>query len=77
MVDQYLEAIDRREKKLIGFLEQPRTMDEIVESWIIYGKERRPRYFFEYGERGMIGKHLELLIKHGRVRLKNNLYALA
>ncbi len=77
LVDRYLEAIDRRERKLIEFLTQPRTMDEIVDSWIIYGKERRPRYFFEYGERGMIGKHVDLLVKRGRVRLGNGRYALA
>ena len=76
MVDQYLEAIDRRERKLIEFLEQPRTMDEIVESWIIYGKERSPRYFFEYGERGMIGKHLERLIGQGRAQKISERYNL-
>jgi glyoxylase-like metal-dependent hydrolase (beta-lactamase superfamily II) len=73
---QYLEVIDQREKRLIKFLEQPRTMKEIVNRWLIYGRERKPRFFFEFGERAMIRKHLERLMKEGRVQEKNDRFVL-
>jgi glyoxylase-like metal-dependent hydrolase (beta-lactamase superfamily II) len=65
--EDYLAVIDERERKLIELLKEPRTMKEIVESWIIYGREREPKAFFELGERGLMKKHLNRLIKSGAV----------
>ncbi len=65
---QYLAVIDQREGRLIEFLRQPRTMKEIVDRWLIYGKERKPRFFFEFGEEAMIKKHLKRLTRAGLVR---------
>jgi len=76
VVEQYLDAIDRREKKLVEFLKQPRTLKEIVNHWIIYGKERTPRFFFEYGEEAMMRKHLERLLRKGLVRQNEDCFAL-
>lgn len=70
----YLEVIDERERKLIELLKEPRTMKEIVESWIIYGREREPKAFFELGERGLMKKHLNRLIKSGAVVQKKDHY---
>lgn len=76
LAEQYLEVIAWREKKLIEFIGQPRTMREIINHWIIYGKERQPRFFFELGEEGMMGKHLERLIKKGLVRQNDDRFVL-
>jgi len=76
LAEQYLGVIDQREKKLIAFLGQPRTMEEIVNHWIIYGKERKPRFFFEYGEASMMRKHLERLVREGVVREKDEHFVL-
>ncbi len=65
--DNYLAVIDKRETALLDFLSSPKTMDEIVEQWIIYGKERKPREFYEYGERAHMQKHLERLMSAGTV----------
>jgi glyoxylase-like metal-dependent hydrolase (beta-lactamase superfamily II) len=67
MVETYLNVITQREKKILEFLERPRTTDEIVERWIIFKRELQPRYFFEFAERGMIIKHLERLIRNGNI----------
>ncbi len=67
LVETYLSVITRREKKILDFLERPRTTDEIVERWIIFKRELQPRYFFEFAERGMIIKHLERLIRNGNI----------
>jgi hydroxyacylglutathione hydrolase len=60
--DQYLGVIKEREEKLLKLLEKPRTMEEIVEAWIVYGQPREPRAFFAFGERAIMRKHLEHLI---------------
>ena len=65
--DDYVNVIVRREEKLLGLLSRPRDRQEIVEAWIVYGKPREPRYFFEFGEWAIMEKHLEKLIRQGRV----------
>lgn len=72
--DHYLEVIDQREGKLINYLTQPRTMEDIIFQWIVYHKRREPLSFFELGERGIMGKHLQRLIREGKVRQENNHY---
>lgn len=76
LAEQYLEVIDRREEKLIAFLERPRRLEEIVSRWIVYGREREPRFFFEVGEEGMMKKHLERLVKKGRVLERDGRFTL-
>ncbi len=65
--DRYLNVINERESKLLDFLTEPRTMQNIVEQWIVYRKPREPRGFFEFGERALMGKHIERLMKKGVV----------
>lgn len=76
LAQQYLEVINERDRKVLEILEEPKTLDEIVNRWIIYGKEREPVFFFEMGERGMIAKHLERLIREGRVRERDGRFEL-
>jgi hypothetical protein len=72
--DDYLNVIFDRENRLLEFLNEPRTMEEIVEAWIIYGREREPKAFYELGERGLMKKHLERLMKSGRVFQEGDRY---
>ncbi len=72
--EAYIEVIDRREAGLLKFLEAPHKFEEIIEQWICYGKRRDPDYFFEFGERGLIRKHLERLEEQGRVSLEDDRY---
>lgn len=74
--DSYIEVIHERESKLLTRLEQPGTLDDIVNAWIVYGKPREPRAFYEFGERAIMGKHLEKLLKEGRAVLEGGQYAL-
>jgi glyoxylase-like metal-dependent hydrolase (beta-lactamase superfamily II) len=71
---QYGSVIAEREKKLLTLLEKPKTLEEIVNSWIIYGRPREPKAFFAFGERVHMIKHLEHLQKRGIVRLENDRY---
>jgi glyoxylase-like metal-dependent hydrolase (beta-lactamase superfamily II) len=74
---QYLEAISRRENDLLRLLEVPQTLDEIVGAWIMYGRPREPKAFFEFGERAHMKKHLERLMRSGAVAVTDGRYVRA
>lgn len=65
--DSYLNVIEEREQRLLDYLTEPRTMPDIVEARIIYRKKREPKEFYDFGERALMGKHLERLIVRGGV----------
>ncbi len=69
--DQYLGVIQTREDRLFQFLEEPRSMTDIVDACLIYRKKREPKAFFEFGERALMGKHLEKLLSENRIIEKN------
>ena len=72
--DQYLNVIDQREKKLLDLLKKPKTFDDIVNAWIIYGRPREPESFFKFGERLHMAKHLEKLMNEGIVKRQGDNY---
>jgi len=72
--EQYLEVIHQREAKLLEFLAEPRTWQQIVERWIVYGRARKPEEFYEFAEGAMIQKHVDLLIAESRVAQKDGKY---
>ena len=74
--EKFLDVITARENRLIDFLTEPRTLEEIVGAWIIYGKPREPKAFYEFGERSHMKKHLEKLMDEGHVFLDGNRYRL-
>jgi glyoxylase-like metal-dependent hydrolase (beta-lactamase superfamily II) len=75
--DAYLAVIERREQAVCAYLEAgPRTLDEIADRWIVYGKPREPKDFYACGERNHMEKHLERLMKAGTVGCENGRYFL-
>jgi hydroxyacylglutathione hydrolase len=64
---RYEGVIYERESKLLALLSDPKTLDDIVAAWIVYGHPREPRAFFEFGERAIMKKHLERLENNDRV----------
>ena len=70
--DQYLNVIKSREDKLLSLLQTPKTMDEIVDGCIVYGKPREPREFFLIGERGIMGKHVEDLLERSMIKKEDD-----
>ena len=65
--DEYLNVIQVRENKLLDFIREPRTMQEIVDQWIVYGKPKKPVEMFALIEEISMGKHLEELMRKGLV----------
>lgn len=75
--DNYLSVIDYRESRLLDALKEPKTIDEIVLERIIYRKAREPREFYDFGERSMMMRHLERLMKRGVVEKDGGVFKLA
>ncbi len=75
-VEKYLAVIEDREEKLRDLLETPRTIEEIVAARIIYRKPREPRDFYEFGEWAMLTKHLERMVKRGKIKQDAGKYVL-
>ncbi|OHD69436.1 MAG: hypothetical protein A2W19_05600 [Spirochaetes bacterium RBG_16_49_21] len=73
--DRYVEVISKRENKLLEFLRSPRTMRDIIDEHIVYGRPREPKSFFELGERAIMKKHLELLREKGIIINDDGLYS--
>jgi len=65
--DQYLAVIDYREHRLLDFLNQPRTMTDIVDAWIVYQRPREPKEFYALTEEMIMQKHLDLLVSNSTV----------
>jgi glyoxylase-like metal-dependent hydrolase (beta-lactamase superfamily II) len=72
--ESYLKVVRDREEKLMALLDEPVTMDDIVGACIIYGRPREPKAFYDLGERGHMGKHIEKLLKEGTIAMKDGRY---
>jgi len=72
--EDYLGVIQTREDRLLDFLKISRTLDEIVNAWIVYRKPREPLDFYAFAERALITKHLETLLNSKKVRFRNHRY---
>jgi glyoxylase-like metal-dependent hydrolase (beta-lactamase superfamily II) len=74
--DKYLGVIEKRTQKLLKHLEKPRTIKEIVDAWIVYGRRREPEAIFAFAEESLMRKHLELLMEQSKVVWDGNRYYL-
>jgi len=70
-LDVYLNKIFEREKKLIDFLSEERTIQEIVPRAFIYKEFSEPKVIYEHFEKIMIEKHLERLVRKNLVTRTN------
>lgn len=74
-LDAYASVIIDRESRLLDFLAEPRTMQEIVDRAIILGRRWEPPEMFEFFEGTMIEKHLARLESAGLVESKDGRWA--
>jgi len=66
-IKEFFAVLDRREKKLLKVLAQPKTLEELVELSPLYKQKRFAKTLLDFYERIMIEKHLEDLIKRGKI----------
>lgn len=74
---RYENVIYEREGRVLEFLSRPRSLKEIAAAWLIYGKPREPREFFEYNELALVKKHLDYLEKQGRLLCDKDIFFLS
>ena len=72
--DDYENVIYQREEKIMNFLNEPKKLEDIFAAWLIYGRPREPKEFFEFNERALIGKHIEHLERRGKITLDKDKY---
>lgn len=70
----YLAVIDRRESELLDFLDEPRSIADIIGKRIVYRKARQPASFYDFAEEAAMMKHVERLMKSGVVVREGDRY---
>lgn len=66
-IDAYAAVFDRRDGSLLALLDEPRTLDQLVDVGIVYRAGTRPPVFGDSVERRSIEQHLERLSAAGLV----------
>lgn len=74
LFDAYLAVIDARHEKLLDYLAEPRTLDEIAVQYIVYRKPREPAAIYDWGERAILGKHLQRMLAHHEIATADGRY---
>ena len=64
----YEGVIHDREAKLLSILSSPRSLEDIARFRIVFRNPREPRELFESGEKAIMKKHLDRLLRQKLVR---------
>lgn len=73
-IDDYGQAIVRRERDLLALLAEPADLESLVATGIVYRPGTRPPVFGESVERRSIGLHLDRLVADGAVATDGRQY---
>jgi glyoxylase-like metal-dependent hydrolase (beta-lactamase superfamily II) len=73
-LDAFAHVIYEREERVLDFLAQPRTSEEIVDATLIYGRRWDPPQLFDLFEWMMAAKHLARLERQGLVTRNGDRY---
>ena len=76
-LDAFAAVIADRESRILAFLDQPRTLADIVDEAIVYGKRWDPPEMFDYFEGTMVSKHLARLERSGKALCADGVWRLA
>jgi glyoxylase-like metal-dependent hydrolase (beta-lactamase superfamily II) len=76
-LDAYASVVIDRESRLLDFLEEPRTMQEIIDRAVIFGRRWDPPEMFEFFEGMMAEKHLVRLERAGLISQTSGRWARA
>jgi len=71
---EYLAVIEQRDFAILEALDQPKTLEELVEGRIIFKKRPEPQELYRIFERFMIAKHLERLRRQNAIGEEDGFY---
>lgn len=69
---EYEEKLNQREEKILQNLRVPLSKQELMEKKIIYQRYPEPQSLYQYFEEVMLEKHLQRLMKLGKISFKTN-----
>jgi len=64
---EFQQVIARREASLLKALDTPQTLARLVARRLIYGKAKEPQFVYDHMEGQMVAKHLDRLLRQGRI----------
>lgn len=67
LVTNYLDVIYDREQRLLDFLAEPRTLEEIIKRRIVYKKDYANIVWIDAVEKNSMSLHIRQLIQEGRI----------
>ena len=76
MLDKFESMIDDREQRLLTYLAEPRSIDEIVAHRFVY-RPGQTGTFIDSVEKISMSQHLDRLMRQGRVAQKQDTYVVA
>ena len=76
-LQRFRQVIFDREAELLRMLQRPQSLSELVRRRLIYRKPLEPKFVYDHIERQMISKHLERLLKIGRIKKIGDRYVAA
>lgn len=72
--DHYLQIFYRRERRILEFLQSPKTLEHFADKALIYGRYVHRPAILRFWERQMIEKHLKRLCAANAVQEKNGTF---
>lgn len=69
---EYADKFDLRDEQILQHLSASKTLAELVDMKIIYRRFPEPQKLYRFFEETMLEKHLQRLMKQGRVFIKSN-----
>jgi glyoxylase-like metal-dependent hydrolase (beta-lactamase superfamily II) len=76
-LEAYLGVISQRDERILDFLTQERTLEEMVEQALIYGGFPYEPELLRFWEGQMLLKHLQRLVQRGLVQQRDDTYTCA
>lgn len=73
-LSDYAAVFTEREKRILSALDTPATLEELVDMKLIYGRHPHSVFLLRYFEKQMLQKHLDRLLKAGKVVLEDSRY---
>ncbi len=74
LLERFLNKIQDRNEKILIFLEQEKTLNEIIPHALVHGKFYEPLEYYLVAEKIMLQKHLALLIEQNKIECKDGKY---
>jgi endoribonuclease LACTB2 len=69
---KYAEMIDQRDEQILRYLRVPRGAADLLDKKIIFKRYPEPQNAYRFFEQVMLEKHLQRLLKQGKILIKTN-----